>query len=94
MFHFFLNEKLGLKMAQIRYNVKYKLGMKTKLSNKTKKELHFSEDCAFWEIKKGIFYLFIFLNLKHTNHQILTIPPKGSSRIMLYVRPHTILKHF
>lgn len=29
--------------------------MKTKLSNKTQKELHFSQDCAFEEIEKKIF---------------------------------------
>lgn len=57
-------------MAQIRYNIKYKLEMKTKLSNKTKKELFFRVLC-FLENKK----IFLFFNLKYTNQQMLITSP-------------------
>lgn len=58
-------------MAQIRYNIKYKLEMKTKLSNKTKKELFFRVLC-FLENNKIFFF---FLNLKYTNQQMLITSP-------------------
>lgn len=57
-------------MAQIRYNIKYKLEMKTKLSNKTKKELFFRVLC-FLEKKKTFFF---FLSQVYKSANAYNIP--------------------